>query len=393
MRQDMSPNQKFAPITYVAMRLSRTLIGMTVSLFLITFTLINPNPASANDCPQQWNLKLPAPSWKKVEMPAKKRSSDYTDPAYTALVPNFTAPYGGTPGELSFNWQDKGMYFETFWTPTFGTEVVQKLKNLGSNAAYQFRLVEFPKLTSKGPEGQYVGGESSALRVSNYQDKTLVYPSNDSFWTSGIVNGTRVQFELDLFVRGCEKLSLVSSPSTIDFVKLPDEISVDEWLRNLEAFYKEIGRPLNGIRVDNYKKVLSRDIEQIRNGTRNSLSEEFKRLQYSRDEEGPVVMWIVGVEPGNCMLDAVNPRIEAVVYKKPCRYVISVRHLWSASNPFGDIRALGYFTIPEFTPAELAAKAKAEAAKKKSTITCVKGKLTKKLSAVNPKCPKGYKKK
>ena len=30
---------------------------------------------------------------------------------------------------------------------------------------------------------------------------------------------------------------------------------------------------------------------------------------------------------------------------------------------------------------------------KKSTITCVKGKLSKKVSAINPKCPTGYKKK
>lgn len=36
---------------------------------------------------------------------------------------------------------------------------------------------------------------------------------------------------------------------------------------------------------------------------------------------------------------------------------------------------------------------KAQASVGKTTITCVKGKLTKKLSAVNPKCPKGYKKK
>lgn len=43
--------------------------------------------------------------------------------------------------------------------------------------------------------------------------------------------------------------------------------------------------------------------------------------------------------------------------------------------------------------AEAEAKAKLEALKKKSTITCVKGKLTKKVNAVNPKCPKGYKKK
>lgn len=45
--------------------------------------------------------------------------------------------------------------------------------------------------------------------------------------------------------------------------------------------------------------------------------------------------------------------------------------------------------------AELKAKQDAEAASKskKTTIACVKGKLTKKVSAVNPKCPKGYRRK
>ena len=44
--------------------------------------------------------------------------------------------------------------------------------------------------------------------------------------------------------------------------------------------------------------------------------------------------------------------------------------------------------------AEANAKAKAAAAAaKKTTITCVKGKLTKKVTAVKPVCPKGYKKK
>jgi membrane protein involved in colicin uptake len=43
-------------------------------------------------------------------------------------------------------------------------------------------------------------------------------------------------------------------------------------------------------------------------------------------------------------------------------------------------------------------KAKQEADKKasllkKTTFTCVKGKLTKKITAVKPKCPAGYKKK
>ena len=46
--------------------------------------------------------------------------------------------------------------------------------------------------------------------------------------------------------------------------------------------------------------------------------------------------------------------------------------------------------------AELKAKQEAEAkaaAVKKTTITCIKGKLVKKVTAVKPVCPKGYKKK
>jgi hypothetical protein len=62
------------------------------------------------------------------------------------------------------------------------------------------------------------------------------------------------------------------------------------------------------------------------------------------------------------------------------------------------------FPIPTICPQERqkklddkAAADKAAAdkagASKKSTIICVKGKLTKKVTAVNPKCPSGYKKK
>ena len=40
-----------------------------------------------------------------------------------------------------------------------------------------------------------------------------------------------------------------------------------------------------------------------------------------------------------------------------------------------------------------AAEAKAKVAKKKTTITCTNGKKVKKVTAVKPKCPKGYKKK
>ena len=48
----------------------------------------------------------------------------------------------------------------------------------------------------------------------------------------------------------------------------------------------------------------------------------------------------------------------------------------------------------ELKAKEAQTKAESEAAaNKKATITCIKGKLTKKVIAVNPKCPAGYKKK
>jgi len=62
-----------------------------------------------------------------------------------------------------------------------------------------------------------------------------------------------------------------------------------------------------------------------------------------------------------------------------------------------EARAKAEAEAKEKQEAEARAKAEAEAntnaSKKKKTITCVKGKLEKKVTAKNPKCPKGYKKK
>jgi hypothetical protein len=45
------------------------------------------------------------------------------------------------------------------------------------------------------------------------------------------------------------------------------------------------------------------------------------------------------------------------------------------------------------TPTPTPTVAKPTTVAKKTTITCVNGKTTKKVTAVNPKCPSGYKKK
>jgi hypothetical protein len=48
---------------------------------------------------------------------------------------------------------------------------------------------------------------------------------------------------------------------------------------------------------------------------------------------------------------------------------------------------------PTPTPVATPAPTPTKAVVKATTITCIKGKTTKKVTAVNPKCPSGYKKK
>jgi hypothetical protein len=67
-------------------------------------------------------------------------------------------------------------------------------------------------------------------------------------------------------------------------------------------------------------------------------------------------------------------------------------------NGYVYFRAAGFhYSVPKIKVSVIDAvptpKATSAVSKKMSTITCVKGKLSKKVTAVNPKCPAGYKKK
>jgi hypothetical protein len=65
---------------------------------------------------------------------------------------------------------------------------------------------------------------------------------------------------------------------------------------------------------------------------------------------------------------------------------------YSASVNFLNTERL-WSSILEADRGSLARLEKALIPAKKTTITCVKGKLIKKVTAVSPKCPAGYKKK
>ena len=112
-----------------------------------------------------------------------------------------------------------------------------------------------------------------------------------------------------------------------------------------------------------------------------------------------------------------------VSYQDGTKKTATVSSIYDAKNDWINLRAYGFTysspqlavsfkgpaqevkqPVPTPTPTvtatptiEIAAPVATQTAKpalaKKTTITCVKGKLTKKVTAVKPTCPKGYKKK
>jgi hypothetical protein len=69
---------------------------------------------------------------------------------------------------------------------------------------------------------------------------------------------------------------------------------------------------------------------------------------------------------------------------------ISTQGTVTAFN-YKEIEKILYEVVDQVDGIENGAAAAKVAASKKTTITCVKGKLTKKVTAVKPKCPSGYK--
>ena len=98
-----------------------------------------------------------------------------------------------------------------------------------------------------------------------------------------------------------------------------------------------------------------------------------------------------GIEPA---IAAGYAKVE-VSYQDGSRKVATVSAKYDPKNDWINLRAYGFtYSMPQLA---ISFKPPAEASKtvpaKKMTVTCVKGKVTKKVTSISPKCPAGYKKK
>ena len=135
--------------------------------------------------------------------------------------------------------------------------------------------------------------------------------------------------------------------------------------------------------VERYKKLFSNSQDNI--DRYPSFKDEFEKIQKQIVSESSEFLSIIesyssfGSRPFS---------LDGFLKLPSCKSSSSLNSLENMFYRFG-------YQLDELATkaATLAAVKAAAAAQKKTTITCVKGKLTKKVTAVKPVCPKGYKKK
>ena len=115
----------------------------------------------------------------------------------------------------------------------------------------------------------------------------------------------------------------------------------------------------------------------------------------SLDPNTPGVLVVTGKKIGYCGISGKasdTPLMNAVSFDLGV-YVVENPRLIAEAKAKTEADAKAAAEAKASADAQAAAAVAAVKANKKVTITCVKGKLTKKVSGAAPKCPAGYKKK
>ena len=129
------------------------------------------------------------------------------------------------------------------------------------------------------------------------------------------------------------------------------------------------------------------------------FTEELKNSVCTGDSGGPVysddkIVSVINSGNGCGPTEVANGGMSTLIYQY--LYLLEAAEAKAAAEKAAAEKAAAEKAAAEKAAAEKAAAEKAAAEKaafnQKTTIVCIKGKLTKKITSVNPKCPVGYKK-
>jgi hypothetical protein len=215
---------------------------------------------------------------------------------------------------------------------------------------------------------------------------------------SGFTPNTKVAFEIKVDVKGCKQKVFYERLSIIPNYSVPVK-SLDA---SIEEYYrlKPSAKKLNFIAQQSCNETLNTFVSHIKEESKKNQTWAIKNTKrgildfgWSLTSAENLICWGGGELPnfdirvapssGDSCLTLTTPYTSYYSYrtiKYPCSVSVD---LWGGGA--------GSFEVARF---EISApKASVNPQSTKKTILCVKGKVIKKVSGIDPRCPKGYKKK
>jgi hypothetical protein len=355
--------------------------------------------AALEGCPNNWNIKIPELTFNKFStLSNNAKVHFYTSSLYG---PDNSAKQRkgiGYPLETPSAQRIprfQGEYALKILLP----EVYEKLTGLGKDAIWSssYEIVN-PKINSKSTNQSELEG----LFSSPVRPWLLYY--------LGIGNGTKIKLNLKISIKSCSDFTISSNTYQFENLEI-STMTFDDYFKNSVS---STAGSFNFKQEELIRDRLSNNIKLLSNGTLNK-DIPLNRIGYTELDGKEFSYLLLGIEPAGCIdsinpnsLPAVNP-VSAVVISNPCNVSVvadfnlteqvNCKSSTCSTDPNYDnlIQKLksfsgDYWTGDFIQVSTFIINQKVSSTKVIRSITCVKGKLTKKVTGTSPKCPTGYKK-
>ena len=341
-------------------------IALTIALIFGVLTPTNIYAANL-ECPTTWTERLPA-----------------------LKIKSYKGTANGIPYQV---WDNNlgvyGVLSNNVVTTNFNVsapEWKKKLDSYGKDIVYKHSYEFSPESTFK--------------KINVLLGGNLGFRERD-FLANGVNNGDYLRLSLFVEVNGCSPVTFYSNSVQLNGF-LDSVVDIDTFLANSE---KVTNGPINFKSKEIFKTDFSALVLDLTKSVPLGTTIPVKRISNPDDEFYPEI-FIRPMSNDGCLSPEPAPKYGATnqvkVISHPCKFGV---YGWlRIKNPelIGPLKnAVGsygrgvteLYTEPLLGVYEIQAPTKSTTPAKKTTITCVKGKLTKKVTAVKPVCPSGYKKK
>ena len=399
-------------------------VKLAFALLISCLPILLPS-AKAADCPTSWDVKIPELAITKVSAKYFGLTFEYYESNFAGVDRSSSERMGlilpSTPQNLTGR---------AYSLSKISPNLFEKLMLLGPNAVWSSYY-------------QVVPSKSQPFRLSQYgEDIDFTYPVRPwLFFFQGIGEDSEIVWKSKISVKGCPDFNISSNSAKLPSLKLTS-ITLDEYFSILSNLPKP---EFNFKQEELIRGAIASNLEDLKKLTQDQPL-YLKRTGWKELDGKEFSYILVGMKPAGC-LDSVNPNsippvnpIVATLNSNDCLggllagipladyenseicgskgwsaiskceitegYKALVTRIQGRSDDWRYDRVLiDTFQIrvpivgtptpsPSPTPTPLStatASAASTPSAKRTTITCVKGKLTKKVTAVKPKCPAGYK--